>query len=141
MGNMTFLYKLKDFDTLYEYMRLDQEQTGLDNEILVDDCRSYKRDNHQLLIFVRNGRNEYVLISVERQPQILEKNINMRLSDSEMEKILSFISTNFDLLYDFANEKVNVADFVKSINKFDESVLKITDNRKLKTDNKNENAT
>ncbi|MDE5793788.1 MAG: hypothetical protein K2I08_03615, partial [Muribaculaceae bacterium] len=63
------------------------------------------------------------------------------LSDSEMEKILSFISTNFDLLYDFANEKVNVADFVKSINKFDESVLKITDNRKLKTDNKNENAT
>ena len=108
-------YKLSDIDKLYEYMRLDKEQTGLNNEILVDDCKSYKRDNHPLLIFVHNVGKEYVPISVARRPKILDKDIQLKISHEDIEKIKKFVSINVNLIKDFANEKISVANFVKLI--------------------------
>ena len=119
-----YSYKLQDIDKLYEYMRLDKEQTGLNNEILVDDCKSYKRDKHPLLIFVQNADKEYVPISVAKQPKILDKDIQLKISRGDIEKIKKFVSINVDLIQDFSNEKISVANFIKLITKIDKNMIK-----------------
>ncbi|MDE6824102.1 MAG: hypothetical protein K2J27_05155 [Duncaniella sp.] len=127
-----YSYKLQDIDKLYEYMRLDKEHTGLNNDILVDDCKSYKRDNHPLLIFVQNVGKEYVPISVAKQPKILDKDIQLKISHEDIEKIKKFVSINADLIQDFANEKISVANFIKLIAKIDGNMIE--ENKSLITE-------
>ena len=107
--------KLSDKDKLYEYMRLDATQTGLDNEILVDDCGSYKRDRHPLLIFVSNDEKEYIPISVERNPQILDNDVRIKIPLTDIEKIKLFIIMNMELLRAFANEEIDAIEFLHSL--------------------------
>ena len=96
-------------------MRLDKEQTGLNNNILVDDCKSYKRDNHPLLIFVQNVGKEYVPISVAKRPKILDKDIQLKISREDIEEIKKFVSINADLIRTFANKKIDVFEFIRLI--------------------------
>ncbi len=110
-------YKLQNLDKLYEYVRLDKEQSGLNVDILVDDCQSYKRDGHPLLAFIQNDGKEYIPVSVETTPQILDADLHINIPAPDLESALKFISINADLIRDFADERIDLIRLTKSLNK------------------------
>ncbi len=90
-------YELKDKEELYEYMRLGKEKTGLDVDILIDDCASYKKLNHPLLLFICINDNEYIPISIEKEPKVLT-NIEISTIQNTIDGVKRFISTNHKLI-------------------------------------------
>ena len=99
-------------DELMEYARLDKEDTGLDIDIFVDDGGAYKRNGHNLWVYVRNGYTDsdpFFHIDVSSNPSA--PHINYNISKMELEAVLIFISQNAELLKSFADEKIEHLEF------------------------------
>ena len=94
-------------DELMEYARLWKKHTGLDIDIFVDDSGAYKRYGHQLWVYVRNGYTDsdpFFHINVSSKPSA--PHINYKISKTELEALLIFISQNAELLKSFADGKI-----------------------------------
>lgn len=101
-------------DELMEYARLDKEDTGLDFDVFVDDGGAYKRNGHNLWVYIRNGYTDsdpFFHIDVSSTPSA--PHINYNISKMELEAVLIFISQNAELLKSFADEKIEHLDFYK----------------------------
>lgn len=115
-------YKMYHPDELFGYTRLMPKETGLNYAIFVDDEKSYKRDNHQPLLFVKNGNNniptDFIPISISSNPSILDHDIVLNISTEDIKMVQSFIKSNLELLLRFANEKISHVDFFDGIKPF-----------------------
>lgn len=112
-------YSLTNIDELMEYMWLKPEITKLNVDIFVDDGGSYKRNNHQLCVFARNGYNkninEFITFSVESNPEILNSEIDYNISYNDIFDIQDFIEYNQFNLQKLANKQISQIDFIKKI--------------------------
>ena len=108
-------YSLQDIEELMEYLYIKPSLSGLNVDLYVDDGGSYIRNEHCLLVFISNGINNkqsFIPISVERQPKILDKTIEIKLSMSELNKVFRFISKYRSLLSKLANDEINQITFI-----------------------------
>lgn len=115
------IYSLIDTDELSEYMWLKPSITSIEYDIFVDDGEAYIRGNHELLLFVRNGKNRscdiFIPISVSSDPKILDPTLNIIISPEEMNDIYNFIKLNKNLLMKMSNGEILPDEFVNNIKK------------------------
>lgn len=112
-------YSLTDVDELMEYMWLKPDRTGLRVDIFVDDCGSYERYGHPLLLWARNGYgrevSEFIPFLVSDQPTILNSGIDCRISEEDVVAILGFIQRNLEILVKLPADLISQTDFVESV--------------------------
>ena len=112
-------YSLTDVDELMEYMWLKPDRTGLKVDIFVDDCGSYERYGHPLLLWVRNGYgrevSEFIPFLISGQPVILNSGIDCRISEEDVVAILGFIQRNLEILVKLPADLISQTDFVESV--------------------------
>lgn len=112
-------YTLTDVDELMEYMWLKPDRTGLRVDIFVDDCGSYERYGHPLLLWVRNGYgrevSEFIPFLISGQPVILNSGIDCRISEEDVVAILGFIQRNLEILVKLPADLISQTDFVESV--------------------------
>ena len=112
-------YRLKDTDELWGYMRLWKSQSGLDYDVFVDDCESYKSWNHPLCIIVLNNTDDnnhkYIPISVSANPMILNREAIAGVSKRSLREIKSFIRAHRILLRRLAQGKIGHIEFVDKL--------------------------
>ena len=112
-------YSLTDVDELMEYMWLKPDRTGLRVDIFVDDCGSYERYGHPLLLWVRNGYgrevSEFIPFLISGQPVILNSGIDCRISEEDVVAILGFIQQNLEILVKLPADLISQTDFVESV--------------------------
>lgn len=112
-------YSLTDVDELMEYMWLKPDRTGLKVDIFVDDCGSYERYGHPLLLWVRNGYgrevSEFIPFLISGQPVILNSGIDSRISEEDVVAILGFIQRNLEILVKLPADLISQTDFVESV--------------------------
>lgn len=112
-------YSLTDVDELMEYMWLKPDRTGLKVDIFVDDCGSYERYGHPLLLWARNGYGrevpEFIPFLVSDQPTILNLGIDCRISEEDVVAILGFIQRNLEILVKLPADLISQTDFVESV--------------------------
>ena len=123
-------YSLTDVDELMEYMWLKPDRTGLKVDIFVDDCGSYERYGHPLLLWARNGYgcevSEFIPFLVSDQPVILNSEIDCHISEDEVVAIQGFIQRSLEILVELPSDQISQTDFVGSVKKHrvaDEQVL------------------
>ena len=102
-----------------EYMWLKPDRTGLKVDIFVDDCGSYERYGHPLLLWVRNGYgrevSEFIPFLISGQPVILNSGIDCRISEEDVVAILGFIQRNLEILVKLPADLISQTDFVESV--------------------------
>lgn len=112
-------YQLHDVDELMEFMWLKPNITQLNVDIFVDDGGSYLRNNHDLLVFVRNGYtkdvSEFIPFLVSQTPVILDKNLNYNITYNDIFAVQDFIKTNVNVLFKLANEEISHDEFINQI--------------------------
>lgn len=114
-------YSLTDVDELMEYMWLKPDRTGLKVDIFVDDCGSYERYGHPLLLWARNGYgrkvSEFIPFLVSEKPVILNSGIDCQISDDDVAAIQGFIRRNLLNLVKLPSDLISQPDFVESVRK------------------------
>lgn len=116
-------------DEIFGYTRLSSKETGLKNDIFVDDSSLYQEYNHPLWLYVLNGNNDIydvIPISISYNPQILMKNPKLNFSRNDLRKIFIFIKKNKETLVDCANgfiDSFELIDKIRPINNINESIL------------------
>lgn len=112
-------YKMQHPDELFGYTLLGREYTGLNYPIFADDEKSYIKDKHQPLLFVKNGNNsnemDFIPFSLSIRPIILDRQIDVKISAKDIAMIQLFIRKNLFVLLNFANEKMTHLEFFKAI--------------------------
>ena len=116
-------------DEIFGYTRLSSKETGLKNDIFVDDSSLYQEYNHPLWLYVLNGNDDIydvIPISISYNPQILMKNPKLNFSRNDLRKIFIFIKKNKKALDDCANgfiDSFELIDKIRPINNINESIL------------------
>lgn len=109
-------YKLSDLDKLMEYMWLKPQVTKLNVDIFVDDGGSYERNEHPLLLFVRNGHgrsvSNFIPIAISENPYIMDDEMALNISSEDVSAVKSFIQLNLELLISMAQSKISHEMFV-----------------------------
>ena len=112
-------YNLEDLSELMEYFWIKPQVSNLKVDIFVDDGMSYKRNNHQLTLFVRNGYsrtvNEFLVFSVEEHPIILNSEIDYNISYNNIFDVQDFIQFNLQNLFSLANKEISHSQFLSSL--------------------------
>lgn len=112
-------YHLQDLDELMEYAWIKPIYSHLNVDIFIDDGFSYKRNNHQLLLFVRNGYNKtinsFIPISVCPQPRIMDEEMDIYVEFDDIFNVQDFIQQNLANLIALANEQITLQYFVQNI--------------------------
>ena len=110
---------LTDLDELMEYMWLKPKVTGLNVDIFVDDCGSYERYGHPLLLWARNGYDrsvsEFIPFLISNKPIILNTDIDYHITYNDIFAIQDFIQYNLTILVKLPSDLISQIDFVKSI--------------------------
>ena len=110
-------YKLQDRDELMGYLWLKPYHTNLNFNIFVDDGEAYIRDEHPLLLFAEVSAEEYIPISVNQPPQVLDDALEKSISEADLLTIKNFIVSNLHSLVQLANGQISQLEFVKNISK------------------------
>jgi len=118
-NNSRYQYNLTDLDELMEYMWLKPNITNLNVDVFVDDGFSYKRHNHILLLFARNGYNksisEFIPFAISNNPVIMNNNIEYNISYSDIFAIQDFIQFNIKELILLANQNLSHNEFINKL--------------------------
>ena len=118
-NNSKYQYCLTDLDELVEYMWLKPNITNLNVDIFVDDGGSYKRHNHILLLFARNGYDksvsEFMPFAISNNPIIMDENIEYKITYNDIFAIQDFIQANITNLIKFATQTIDHNQFVNSL--------------------------
>ena len=100
-------------------MWLKPNITNLNVDIFVDDGGSYKRHNHILLLFARNGYDksvsEFIPFAISNNPIIMDENIEYKITYNDIFAIQDFIQANITNLIKFATQTIDHNQFVNSL--------------------------
>lgn len=113
-------YQEKDDMEFHDFLPLRPKETGVPVEILLDDGSSYQRHEHPLFAYFKNGYNredDYLPISVSYNPQIMVANPKLKISNEDLDKVKSFISSNKNGIEDLANEVIRGREFYYNVMK------------------------
>lgn len=114
-------YQLICSDELMEYMWLKPNITHLNVDIFVDDGWSYERNNHSLLLFIRNGydqsANTFIPMSISDHPRVLDDDMDFNISYEEIFAIQDFIQSNIEGLVALSQQKITQEEFLSQIKK------------------------
>ena len=116
----SFLKFLKRSDNTIEYLYLSKEKTGLNVDIYIDDCSSYKRHQHPLWAYFCDGyshNDRLIPISISKDPVIEIHNCDINLSSIDLNSVRRFIRQNLQLIKDIADERIDSVEFVTQITK------------------------
>lgn len=112
-------YKLTCPDELMEFMWLKPGVTGLNVDIFVDDGMSYERNNHVLLLFIRNGNdktaNSFIPMSVSDKPCVLDGEMDLNISHDDILAVQDFIRSNLSDLIALSWGGISQEDFCQKI--------------------------
>ena len=89
---------MKDHENLSEYMWLKHTTSGMRVDIFVDD-----------------GIDEFIPFSISKEPCMLDKDIELEITDDDVKSVLAFIQTNIDALQKIANQDITQEAFVAAI--------------------------
>ena len=85
----------------------------------MDDCGSYERYGHPLLLWARNGYgrevSEFIPFLVSEKPVILNSGIDCQISDDDVAAIQGFIQRNLEILVELPSDQISQIDFVESV--------------------------
>lgn len=109
---------LEETDGTTEYYYLSKEKTGLNVDLYIDDCLSYKRHRHLLWLYICDGyshNDRLIPISVSANPMIEIEDYDIRISQIDITGIRSFIIENLEAIQNIANEIIDSITFSNSI--------------------------
>ncbi len=112
-------YQKEDEMELSEFTKVRKTDSSLPVDIFVDDYFSYKRHDHPLWLYFRNGynnENDYLPILINNSPIIPLKEYNLNISENDLSKIFTFIVTHLYSLINYANDKMDIDDFFEDLN-------------------------
>ena len=113
-------YRKQNQEDIWEFHGLKKDDTGLPVNIFVDDGSSYKMRNHPLWVYFQNGYDdnwgdkEFLPISVSVSPKLLT-NKKIKISSSDLKRVVKFIVVNRTILKKLADEKINQLSFWKEM--------------------------
>jgi hypothetical protein len=110
-------------DELEEMAGLRKSRTGLPVNLWVDDSHAYIRGRHTKRIKFQgdygnniNAGNMFSMIISQDDPQIPAKQLpKLRLPAKDITAIKTFVKNNADLLDKLADEKIDIADFLRQM--------------------------
>ena len=108
-------------DVSFEMACLRKNRTGLPVNIYVDDCGAWKEFEHTNRIKFQRDKGDrpvtrdLISMSIEDNPQILDKNPNMELSASDVNAVRSFVVANKVLLEKLGNTEIDIEDFIREM--------------------------
>jgi hypothetical protein len=100
---------------------LRQSMTGLSTNLFLDDTASWSKFGCWRIIKFqpnteyRSVNIDRVPMSIEDDPQILDKNIKIELNAEQIEQIKAFVRTNEYLLLLLADAEIDIFEFIKSM--------------------------
>ena len=109
---------LVETDGTTEYYYLSKEKTGINVDLYIDDCLSYKRHRHLLWLYICDGYShddKLIPISVSANPMIEIEGYDIRISQIDITGIRSFIIENLEAIQNTANEIIDSITFSNSI--------------------------
>ena len=112
-------YTLTDCEELIEYVRVSPMYTHIPYDIFVDDCQSYVMNDHQPLLFVRNGVgrgcDSFIPFSVSEHPLILDRSMEIRIPIEVISAVREFIIARRQLLMALTDHKVSHIEFFDTL--------------------------
>jgi hypothetical protein len=112
-----------DSDDLMEMATLRKKRSGLPVNLYLDDSMSYKGGGHGKRIKFQPDKGDrpitrnMVPMSISDNPEILEKNVKISISNSDINKIKNFVKLNKDNLLDLSDMKIDFQDFLDRMKK------------------------
>jgi len=104
-------YRLANSEEMWQYRRMDGEDTGLSVDIFVDDDQAYRVYKHPKWIFFRNSYDKnsrnFLPMLISKNPKIPLRNSSINISLEDVEKIKRFVIMNFSALLMRADAKVS----------------------------------
>jgi hypothetical protein len=118
-----FLEKLSGKDELEEMATLKKTVTGLPVNIWVDETKSYALGGHAKRIKFQgdygnntNRSNLFTMILSKDDPQIPAKQLSrLKLPAKDIDAIKVFVKNNMDILDKLADERIDIATFLKQM--------------------------
>jgi len=111
-------YLDEDEDELMEYLCIIPEKTGLSMKIYVDDGWAYKRHDHPIWLYIRNGYSSdapILPVIVSDEPCIPLRRFRLEVSEQDLEMVYGFILGNYANLVRLACDRIINVDFLKVV--------------------------
>lgn len=111
-------YQAEDVDELMEYLCLHAERSGLPVNCFSDDGGAYIRHDHPLFFYMCNGYGlcfDMLPLTVDDDPKVMLSNYELKISQSDFEKVRDFIKVNKENIIKLANDELVNTDFLKLI--------------------------
>jgi len=114
----TYWKKSQEEEEIVQNLTLSPETTGVDVDIFIDTNEMFRRLDHPLWMYFRNGTREdpfeVIPMSISDNPQILLADYDLRISDEVIYQIKEFIKKNKDILIKVGAGYMSQTDFMKS---------------------------
>lgn len=113
----------EDTQILTEMSNLRKNQTGLPVNIWVDDIGVERKSKHnQPRIKFQNDNadrmhEETISMSISENPEILQKNQKINISNEDVNKIKKFVKLNKNVLIEYWNQNIELLELFKRIKK------------------------
>jgi hypothetical protein len=107
---------------LLEMSKITSRETGLPVDIWVDEGKTFTKSGHGKRIKFQGDKSNpnthnWVPLTISKDPQIPDKNIQHNLSAKEINMIKQFIIINFDALEKLGDIDFGIIDFAKIMKK------------------------
>ena len=105
-------------DDMIEYAAIWKWQSGLKVDVFADSGSAYKRNNHDPILFVRDGYHDeirFVPIVLSPNPYIPTPYSCLRLSDDDLQSVYAFIKLNLKELMELAYDQITVTAFFNTL--------------------------
>jgi len=122
MENSDWL-SINESEILCEFANIPMKYTDLPTNIWLDEHGSARNMKHNIprLKFQNNHSIKVdgtgIPISISKEPEILIKNSELKISAKDLKEIKQFIINNYDLLMKHWNQEIDTFDFIKEIKK------------------------
>ena len=105
-------------DDMIEYSTVQPIYSGLKFDVYVDTGLAYIHNNHEPVVFVRDGsekKNPLIPITVSLSPKVVGGVVPKNLKQEDVDSIFRFIVQNYEALILLAEDKLSITKFIDGI--------------------------